>query len=451
MLSYFKIRNFKSILDVEVNFSYDEGKAPNNYEQLNTIPFLEVDKKNRFVPCMAFYGANASGKSNIVKAFAILKSVLKKGIKDNFFPNRLNRIYNYSSFEIEFFKDKIKYSYYIEYDAMSIRKERLSKDNKILYSIDKKLKNDFINIQTDLYDSKKLNNIIDVECSEFKVPRASEILLSDIVYKDNKVQIIPFLTKVNSNYRGLNMDLTDVYDYIMFRIRGSMSNEIDYQKSLELLSNNKEDNVSLQTSFNKISDILRKMDIDIKRMSFVRKNVPIDSNNEENKNITLQNISSISYDSEDRLIKIDSIRSYHNDINENEVEFNFKKDESNGTQILLSLIGFILYSLENGASLIIDEIDRAIHPMILIQIIKMFKDKDYNKKNAQLIFTCHATDILSEEVFRISEVSFINKNLKDGTTIKRISDYKDKDIRNVTDFRKLYWNGIFGGIPYPYI
>ena len=81
----------------------------------------------------------------------------------------------------------------------------------------------------------------------------------------------------------------------------------------------------------------------------------------------------------------------------------------------------------------------------------MFKDKDYNKKNAQLIFTTHATDILSEEIFRISEVSFINKNLKQGTTTKRISDFKEKDIRNVTDFRRLYWNGMLGGIPYPYI
>ena len=94
MLSYFKIRNFKSILDVTVDFSYAEGKAPNNYEQLNTIPFLEVDKKNRFVPCMAFYGANASGKSNIIEALYVLKLIIKKGINRKYRPNKLNNKYN---------------------------------------------------------------------------------------------------------------------------------------------------------------------------------------------------------------------------------------------------------------------------------------------------------------------------------------------------------------------
>lgn len=224
----------------------------------------------------------------------------------------------------------------------------------------------------------------------------------------------------------------------------SLTNNIPYRDSLAILSNHKNDNESLQQSFNKIADILKKFDIDITRMSLNREL--------KNPQERLTDIPAfVEQNFNNNVLRLEYINSYHHDINNREVKFNFFREESNGTQILLSLIGFVLYSLENGAALIIDEIDRAIHPMILIQIIKMFKDKDYNKKNAQLIFTCHATDILSEEVFRISEVSFISKNLKDGSTTKRISDFKDKDIRNVTDFRKLYWNGVFGGIPYPYI
>ena len=440
MLSYFKIRNFKSILDVEVNFSYDEGKAPNNYEQLNTIPFLEVDKKKRFVPCMAFYGANASGKSNVITALFVLNQILKKGIIGYYVPNKLNSKYDYSSFEIEFFKDKTKYTYYIEYNAFSIQKEKLLKDNKVLYSIDKKAKNDFKNIQTEDYNADKFNNIIDVECSQFQ-----NFELNEPIFNENKkLQIFPFLSRINIGYKGLNKDLVDAFNYLTSSMIINLANDIPYKQSLSVLSNHKNDNESLQQSFNKIADILKKFDIDITRMSLNRELKNPQDQLTDIPAFVEQNVNN-------NILRLEYINSYHNDVNNKEVKFNFFREESNGTQILLSLIGFVLYSLENGTALIIDEIDRAIHPMILIQIIKMFKDKDYNKKNAQLIFTCHATDILSEEVFRISEVSFISKNLKQGTTTKKISDFKEKDIRNVTDFRKLYWNGVFGGIPYPYI
>jgi AAA15 family ATPase/GTPase len=61
---------------MKVDFSYAEGKAPSNYQKLSKIPFLEIsskNKRNRIVPCMSIYGANASGKTNIIKALAIYK------------------------------------------------------------------------------------------------------------------------------------------------------------------------------------------------------------------------------------------------------------------------------------------------------------------------------------------------------------------------------------------
>lgn len=436
MLSYFKIRNFKSILDVTVDFSYAEGKAPNNYEQLNRFPFLEIDKKNRFVPCMAFYGANASGKSNIIEALFVLKLIIQEGINRKYMPNKLNTKYDYSLFEIEFFKDKIKYLYSIEYNKETILKEILLKDGKILYFIDKSSKNDFSNIQTEFVNEKYLNNIIDVKCSEFD--------------KDGKrMQTKTFLSATESEVSGFNIEIHNAFEYISDLIKVNLENDLPYQTAIDDLSGGN-DNDALQVSFDKISKILTKFDIDIEKLSINRETCQSD----ELKNIFQKNLDipvGIREDKKTKILEIDFINSYHKDINNKEIKFNFK-EESNGTQILLSLIGFVLYALENGSVLVIDEIDRAIHPMILIQIIKMFKDKDYNKKNAQLIFTCHATDILSEDIFRVSEVSIVNKNLTKGTTTKRISDFKEnKDIRNVTDFRRLYWNGIFGGIPFPYI
>jgi hypothetical protein len=85
----------------------------------------------------------------------------------------------------------------------------------------------------------------------------------------------------------------------------------------------------------------------------------------------------------------------------------------------------------------------------LAEIVRMFKDKRYNTSNAQLIFTAHNTDIMEQDMMRISEIGFVNRTMKNGTTFSRVSDFKG--IRNVTNFRKQYLEGIFSGIPYPYI
>ena len=77
MLSSFIIKNFKSILDLTVDFSYAEGKAPNRYKELDTIPFLNATAKDKVIPCLSIYGANASGKTNIIKALFNLKEVVK--------------------------------------------------------------------------------------------------------------------------------------------------------------------------------------------------------------------------------------------------------------------------------------------------------------------------------------------------------------------------------------
>jgi AAA15 family ATPase/GTPase len=79
----------------------------------------------------------------------------------------------------------------------------------------------------------------------------------------------------------------------------------------------------------------------------------------------------------------------------------------------------------------------------------MFKDKRYNKRNAQLVFTAHNTDILDVDVLRISEVAIVRKNIKEGTSLRSLSSFEG--IRNVTNFRKQYLSGAFSGIPHSYI
>jgi AAA15 family ATPase/GTPase len=83
----------------------------------------------------------------------------------------------------------------------------------------------------------------------------------------------------------------------------------------------------------------------------------------------------------------------------------------------------------------------------------MFKDKRYNIKGAQLVFTTHNTDILDDAVLRVSEVAITRKTIQTGTLIRRIVEFKDDglDVRNVTNFRKQYLKGFYSGVPHPAI
>jgi AAA15 family ATPase/GTPase len=109
-----------------VDLRYAEKKAPNGYRDLEIFPFLEEGEKTRIIPCLALYGANASGKSNIVKAFSTFQTIVSEGLKlSSFQPNRLNHSFATTSFGITFSLGTNEYAYSIEYNQTAILKELL--------------------------------------------------------------------------------------------------------------------------------------------------------------------------------------------------------------------------------------------------------------------------------------------------------------------------------------
>lgn len=429
MLSSFYIQNFKSIIDLNIDLSFIEGKAPNGYKNLDYYPFLADEKGNRFVPTLALYGANGSGKTNAIIALAFFKNILTNGIIGCYVPNKLNKKYNSTKFEIKFTLNQNIYCYSIEYDQEHISKEFLTKNkkNEILFKIDNNNIN-FKNITTSEYTSDRLKQIYLIECSD-----------------ENKNQQLPFLTCLAKNYKLLNSEVFEVFKYLISKIEIYETNTIPISYGLDILAKN-ENTENLNEAFYRITEILKKLDIDITKMTMNR-DYQIINNNLSQKIQTTPN-NPFFYKQEGNKIFRDYIRTYHLDISGNEIDFNFK-EESFGTQTLAGIIGICLSALENGKIVCIDELDRSLHSRLLIEIVRLFKDKRYNKTNAQLIFTAHNTDILDDDFMRVSEVGIINKNKIDGSTIKRLAEFKE--IRNVTNFRKQYLEGSFSGIPFPYI
>jgi AAA15 family ATPase/GTPase len=99
----------------------------------------------------------------------------------------------------------------------------------------------------------------------------------------------------------------------------------------------------------------------------------------------------------------------------------------------------------------VDELECSLHPLLMREIVLLFKRRSYNPKGAQLIFTTHNTDILDDSILRLSEIILVRKTLANGTLVRRLVEARNEgeDIRNVTNFRKQYLAGFYSGVPHP--
>jgi AAA15 family ATPase/GTPase len=121
--------------------------------------------------------------------------------------------------------------------------------------------------------------------------------------------------------------------------------------------------------------------------------------------------------------------------------------ESSGTRKLFTYAVPITSALENGTPLFIDEFDAQLHPLILENIIKLFNSPDKNPKNAQLVISCHAVNILANKLFRRDQIWFCEKDQYGATDLYSLVEY-DEPVRNDAAFGKNYLQGKYGAVPY---
>jgi AAA15 family ATPase/GTPase len=119
-------------------------------------------------------------------------------------------------------------------------------------------------------------------------------------------------------------------------------------------------------------------------------------------------------------------------------------DESQGTQKLFSLAGPILDVLTNGKVLVIDELDRSLHPLLVRQIVNTFHDPAQNKAGAQLIFTTHDTSLLDTRLLRRDQIWFSEKQSNQSSLLVPLTEFAP---RKGEALEKGYLSGRYGGIP----
>lgn len=148
---------------------------------------------------------------------------------------------------------------------------------------------------------------------------------------------------------------------------------------------------------------------------------------------------------------IPEIKTYHQSYDENGkqeviVEFDLEFHESEGTKKFIALAGPVLYTIEKGAILVIDEFEARLHPILTKAIIDWFHSPQ-NSKGAQIIVATHDTGLMTPESVRRDQIWFCEKDDKGATELYSLDEFNKQEVRNNTKFNRQYMQGIFGAVP----
>lgn len=121
------------------------------------------------------------------------------------------------------------------------------------------------------------------------------------------------------------------------------------------------------------------------------------------------------------------------------------KEESFGTRALFIIGCHILQALQGGSPFFIDEMDSGLHSYITQLIVDIFRNERINRHNAQLVFTTHDVNLLNQHTIRKDQIWFTEKDKFGVSEMFSLSDFED--VREDTLFAKWYLNNKFGGVP----
>lgn len=414
MLIQFSVDNYRSIKD-KIIFSM--MTASKDKERCFKIRNYEL------LSSAVIYGANASGKSNLLEAMAFMRRIVLNKMKviqstDTLphDPFKLNTSTQdaASTFEIIFFIDTTKYRYGFEMDNTTVYAEWLYADEK-----GKEAKLFYREADKEEYVNPSFK-----EGYQFFDKKNNKISIS-------KNQL--FLWKCDQNDGEISKSILNWFNGF------NLIDGVDHDGYINYTMKKMED----QSFKNEIIALVKTADIGIEKIEEGREIYPqefldeLPFNDEFKKSLLNEGV-----------IKINT---YHKKFDENNSNvgmeiFELELEESLGTRKFFKMSAPILNTLQEGKILMIDELDASLHPMLTMHLIKLFHDPKVNTKNAQLIFATHDTNLLKPHLFRRDQIWFTEKDNYGASHISSLAEFKN--VRKDADFEKDYIQGKYGAIPY---
>jgi hypothetical protein len=129
-----------------------------------------------------------------------------------------------------------------------------------------------------------------------------------------------------------------------------------------------------------------------------------------------------------------------------DVEFDLEDQESQGTRKFIALSGPLHHTIEEGSTLVVDEFEARLHPLLTREIFKWFHGPS-NHCTAQLIVATHDVGLMDPEFLRRDQVWFCEKDRQGATSLYSLAEFDSNSVRPTTKFNKQYLLGLLGAVP----
>lgn len=397
MLVNFTFKNFRSFRD-EMTLSMEAASI----QELSEAIVKSCDEE--LLPVAVMYGANSSGKSNVLKALKAMRDVLLNSVKLNPkdkldaepFCLDLTSAEEPTSFEIQFTLNGSKFRYGFDYTANEILAEWL-------------------------YEKRVGEREFELflrSGNEFKISktRFAEGNGKQDSTPSNRL-FVSLVAQLNGKLSQSILDWFSSIEYI-----SGMDGKEYAGKTLEMLFLNKQGATEIKRLFTETNLGFNELDIELE-----------DSEAMKMKAESVHNL----YDSDGTMV---GVRTFSTD-----------KMESEGTKKMIEIAGPLVDAILSGKILVVDELDAKLHPFLTRKIIGLFMDSEINRNGAQLIFATHDTNLLNLQYLRRDQIWFTEKDKTDSTELYSLVEFRDdagNKVRNDRNIEKDYINGRYGAIPF---
>ena len=414
MLVDFTVKNFRSFKQ-ERTFSMEASSIAEHKISVKSLG------KYKVLPLAVFYGANSSGKSNLIKALGCMNRMVYNSVKLNetdslpYNPFALDESSEKQPtfFEIQFIKGEALYRYGFEYTANEIISEWL---------YEKRFGEKEYNLFIRSHDYIEVSKTRFMEgIGKADMTNSNRLFLSLVAQLkgEKSIMIMDWFGNLNvlsgldgEGYAGFTLGM--------------------FYKGLEGVEEATAFFKKLQLGFNRF---------EVRKSVFpkeVLEKAPAEFKDRVKEGKVVDTLTSHSvFDDSGQVI--------------GEKMFDEDEMESEGTKKVIEMSGPIFDTLREGKVLVVDELDAKLHPLLTRNIVLLFMNPETNKHNAQLVFATHDTNLLDLKLIRRDQIWFAEKDVCDSTDIFSLVEFKDENgntVRNDRSIGRDYITSRYGAIPF---
>lgn len=396
MLCQFTVKNFKSIKD-EMTFDMQAAAISEHEDRI-----IKDTDGELYLPVSAIYGPNGGGKSNVLEALHILVAKVLRPLyatdDSNDRPFQMKKIliepFAFGKKEKE---DPTEFELFFRTKTTEYRYILIIKKDIVLYERLDRVK----------FDTGRKSALFERSEEGIELKGA----FARLKISDELSETLTLLSYLGITHKK-NEVVNDILNWFEYGI-----DFLNYGNPIQELGMAIATSEDVKTLF---LEMIQEMDLDIANFRVEKK---------ENERIEVYT---------------------KHIVDDYEFELNLS-EESSGTKKLFGLLPFIANSLVSGTTLVIDELDAKIHPVLLRHIIMMFNDMKINQHGAQLIFTSHDLSTMNSDVFRRDEIWFVAKGNRQNSKLYSLVEFKNEkgeSVRKDAKFDKQYLEGKYGADPY---